>query len=248
MRRGWRIAAAKGRVSLERVVALRSNAVGRPTGESMVLKADGLAMGWGLVPNLELAQQAGCRLIHDTHRGGWVVDTAQTLETSVPGIFAAGELTGIGGGAKALVEGELAALNLLAYLGRDPGHRYAARLRCLQAQRRRELSLSRALAAVTRVPPEALAGIPDDTVVCRCEDVTMGEIRRAVFSGADSLQALKRTLRLGMGMCQGRTCGPVVLDLLALLTRQPPATLAPFSARAPIKPVTLGALAEGPTP
>jgi len=85
-------------------------------------------------------------------------------------------------------------------------------------------------------------------VVCRCEDVTMGDIRRAVFSGADSLSALKKTLRLGMGICQGRTCGPVVLDLLALLTRQSPATLPPFGVRAPIKPVTLGALAEGRSP
>lgn len=248
MRRGWRVAAAAGHGRLERVVALRSDAAGRPTGETTVFAADGLAIGWGLVPNLELAQQAGCRLIHDAHRGGWVVDTDQRLETSVPNIFAAGEVTGVGGGAKAMVEGEMAAFSLLDSLGGRSGRQAAPRRRRLDRLRRRELSLGRALAAATRVPPEALTGIPDDTVVCRCEDVTMGEIRRAVFSGADSLQALKRTLRLGMGICQGRTCGPIVLDLLALLTRQPPATLAPFAARAPIKPVTLGALAEGPTP
>lgn len=248
VRCGWRVVRAEGRERAQRVVAVRSAPRGRPSNETMVFSADGLAIGWGLVPNLELAQQAGCRLVHDEHRGGWVVDTDAALQTSRPGIFAAGEVTGIGGGAKALVEGELAAFGVIDYLGSRLGGQVAARRRWLNHRRRRELSLGRALAAVTRVPPEALAGIPDDTVVCRCEDVTMGDIRRAVFSGADSLSALKKTLRLGMGICQGRTCGPVVLDLLALLTRQSPTTLPPFGVRAPIKPVTLGVLAEGRSP
>ena len=245
VRRGWRVMAAEGRGRLERVLAASCEGAGRSSGRLVALPADGLAVGWGLVPNLELAMQAGCELAYAPHRGGWVVAADQDLQTSVPGIFAAGEATGIGGGAKALVEGELAALGLLAYLGRDPGRRAADRLRDLRRQRRRELALGRALAAVTRISPQDLAGVPDDTVVCRCEDVTLGEIRRAVFAGSDSPAALKSALRIGMGICQGRTCGPVVLDLLALLTRQPPAALAPSGTRAPVKPVTLGALAAG---
>ena len=89
-------------------------------GTCKVLPADGLAVGWGLVPNLDLALQAGCRPVLAEDRGGWVVETDARLQTSVPGIFAAGEVTGIGGGAKALVEGELAALGILEYLGRTP--------------------------------------------------------------------------------------------------------------------------------
>jgi NADPH-dependent 2,4-dienoyl-CoA reductase/sulfur reductase-like enzyme len=242
---GWRVNRAEGEGRLKRVVAVRSHASGRPAGGPVIFPADGLAIGWGLVPNLELAIQAGCRLSCDIQRGGWVVDTDQRLETTVPGIFAAGEITGIGGGAKALVEGELAALGVLSHLGRPLGRQAAARRRRLEDRRRRELSLGRALAAACRVPPEALAGIPDDTIICRCEDVTMGEIRRAVFAGAGSLPALKRTLRLGMGVCQGRTCGPIVEDLLSLLNGPSRDPAAPWSARAPIKPVTLDALAEG---
>ena len=246
VRSGWRVAAAEGRGRLERVLAVPCDKAGPTAGRLVALPADGLAVGWGLVPNLELAMQAGCGLTYAPDRGGWVVDTDQDLQTSVPGIFAAGEATGIGGGAKALVEGELAALGLLSYLGRDPGRRAADRLGGLRRQRRRELYLGRALAAVTRISPQDLAGVPDDTVVCRCEDVTLGEIRRAVFAGSHSPAALKSALRIGMGICQGRTCGPIVLDLLALLGRQSPADLAPLRTRAPVKPVTLGALAGGP--
>ncbi len=247
LRGGWRVAAAQGRGRLEQVVAVRTDGAGRAlSGSRTVLPADGLAIGWGLVANLDLAMQAGCQVVYNPGRGGWVVDTDSRLQTSISGIFAAGEATGIGGGAKALVEGELAGFEILAHLGEKAGPDATKRLRRLHGLRRGELSLGRALAATVRVPPETLAQIPDDTVVCRCEDVTMGEIRLAVFAGADSLPALKRTLRIGMGVCQGRTCGPIVADLLALLTRQPLERLLPPAARAPVKPVTLGALADDP--
>jgi thioredoxin reductase/bacterioferritin-associated ferredoxin len=246
MRCGWRVRSAEGRGRLEQVVVSRSDAQGFPTGAAMTIAADGLAIGWGLVANLDLASQAGCRLAHDARLGGWVVDTDQDLATSVPGIYAAGEVTGIGGGAKALVEGELAALGVLTYLGGSLGRQAEARRRRLNRLRRGELALGRALADASRVPPGVLSGIPDDTVICRCEDVTMGEIRQAVFTGADSLLSLKRTLRLGMGICQGRTCGPIVADVLALLTRGPHVPEPPWGTRAPIKPVTLEALAGGP--
>ena len=245
----WRVAAAQGGRCLERVVALPTDASGRAlSGRRIVIPADGLAIGWGLAPNLELAMQAGCRTQYHPDRGGWVVDTDDRLQTSVPGIFAAGEVTGIGGGAKAMVEGELAALGLLEYLGLRGGTGGAARRRRLIRRRRGELAFSRALAAATRVPPAALADLSDDTIICRCEDVTMGEIRRAVLTGADSPVALKRALRLGMGICQGRTCGPIVADLLAAMTRRPCADLPPAGARAPVKPVRLGDLARDLTP
>ena len=76
----------------------------------------------------------------------------------------------------------------------------------------------------------------------------MGDIRRAVLAGADSPIALKRALRTGMGICQGRTCEPIIQDLLVLLTRRPRVDLPPAGTRAPVKPVCLGDLARDLTP
>jgi len=79
--------------------------------------------------------------------------------------------------------------------------------------------------------------------VCRCEEVNLGDIRRAVAEGYDTPAAVKKATRCGMGICQGSTCKTMLLDLLAALTGKPIAHLPFPSVRVPVKPVCLGALA-----
>lgn len=156
------------------------------------LSCDALGLGFGLLPNTELAQLLGCRVDPQ----GIAVDAQQ--QSSQPGIYAAGECTGFGGVHKALVEGELAAC---AILGQDG----APLRRRLHAARRHAARLARHFA----LRPELLKLADARTLVCRCEDVTWGELQRY----PDWREAKLQT-RCGMGACQGRICGPICRELL----------------------------------
>ncbi len=92
-------------------------------------------------------------------------------------------------------------------------------------------------------PAEEDKSLRDDTIICRCEEVTAGEIRTAISRGARTVSAVKRRTRAGMGLCQGRTCEMLVARLLSQATRQPADVFAVDHRRPPVVPVTFGALA-----
>jgi NADPH-dependent 2,4-dienoyl-CoA reductase/sulfur reductase-like enzyme len=150
-------------------------------------ECDLLACGFGLVPNLELPLALGCQLENDFVR----VDEWQA--SSAPGVYCAGELTGIGGTDAALVEGEIAGL---AASGREEAARPLMARRA--SWRRFRDALARAFALREEVARLALAG----TVLCRCEDVSFDRMKS--FAG---WRDAKLQTRCGMGACQGRVCG-----------------------------------------
>ncbi|MCG8566789.1 MAG: NAD(P)/FAD-dependent oxidoreductase, partial [Desulfobacterales bacterium] len=118
-----RIKEALGDGALEAVVTVKTDAQGRAIpGTEKTWETRALAVGCGFVPNVELAVQAGCRVIHDPHRGGWIMETSAHLESSCPGIYGAGEITGVAGVKKSYLEGRRAALALVEKLGK-PGDR-----------------------------------------------------------------------------------------------------------------------------
>lgn len=84
----------------------------------------------------------------------------------------------------------------------------------------------------------------DKTIVCRCSDVTIEEIRQAIEAGYTTFDELKRVLRTGMGPCQGRTCMPIILRELSMMTGVPIEELSPGRNRPPVNAVSLGAIAE----
>jgi D-hydroxyproline dehydrogenase subunit alpha len=151
-----------------------------------VIECDYLGCGFHLVPNLELPRLLQCRL-----RSGYV-EVNDTQETSAPGIFCAGEPTGIGGLDKALCEGEIAGL---VCAGQPATHLFKRRDR--QSQFARQLDRAFALR------PELKELAAPDTFVCRCEDV-----RRRALDSMSSWREAKVHTRCGMGPCQGRICGP----------------------------------------
>ena len=174
---------------------------------------DVLCTGYGLVPNVELPRLLGCA----TADGAVVVDDRQ--ETSVRGVFAAGEVTGVGGVALSLAEGEAA------------GATAAGASRVDTALVRRRASLREMAARMERtfaVRPELRSLARDDTIVCRCEDVRRG----ALGSLRDSRQA-KLYTRAGMGACQGRVCGPALETLFGW---------SPGTVRIPVEPTRLSTL------
>ena len=87
-------------------------------------------------------------------------------------------------------------------------------------------------------------GADDDLLVCRCEEVTKGQIRKAVHEGIFTLEEMRRYLRSGMGLCQGQTCGKMVKAIIAAELKVSPAEVVPASSRAPMRPIEMCNLAE----
>lgn len=92
------------------------------------------------------------------------------------------------------------------------------------------------------------AGAPaegDDLIICRCEEITKGEIRAAVQNGMTTLNGIKRVTRAGMGLCQGQTCQRLVTQLLAAELGYSATEIEPTTARAPVRPIPLASFATG---
>ena len=147
---------------------------------------DYLACGFGLLPNLQWPRLLGCRIEH----GEVQIDSLQ--ETSVPGVFCVGDAVGIAGVDAALIEGQIA--------GHAAGGQ-AETAKRLFAARRRTRRFAKALAGAFALRDELKTLATEDTIVCRCEDVTRGQIAEH-----DSLRSAKLQTRCGMGPCQGRIC------------------------------------------
>jgi NADPH-dependent 2,4-dienoyl-CoA reductase/sulfur reductase-like enzyme len=169
------------------------------------IDVDAACVSHGFTPRLELAIAAGCAL---TAERFVQVDAGQ--ETSVAGVYAAGEITGIGGADLAMAEGTIA-----GHLAAGGSIADAA----LTGPVRRRTTFTRfaeRLEAAHGIRSGWPALVTDDTIVCRCEEVTYGQLRQTVSStGSRSLRALKLSTRAGLGICQGRICGRSVEALLA---------------------------------
>lgn len=205
------VVAAEG----DRQVSAALTAPLSPNGSPLLHRAtrvpvDVVATGWGFTPQLELPLAAGCRTRVDED-GSLVVVVDDDQFTSHPRVLAAGEVTGVGGAALAVTEGTIAGAAAAARRDLDRLRRRRARLR----------GFARALQQVYPVPAAWADGLPDDTIVCRCEDVTAGQLREAVSLGAADVRAVKQLSRAGMGWCQGRVCGYAASCLVARWTGAP---------------------------
>ncbi|MEU4831753.1 FAD/NAD(P)-binding oxidoreductase [Streptosporangium sp. NPDC023615] len=233
------VVAAHGRDALTHVTVATLDDGWRPVATRTV-ECDTLAVGYGFVPQLDLPVQLGCATRRD-HDGGAVVAVDAGMRTSVPGVYAAGESTGVGGAALAEVEGRLAGRAAAADLGRptapagpvspDPA---------LTRRRERLAAFARALQEAYPVRPGWQDWLHDDTLVCRCEEVPLSAVREAQAMGAADARSVKLLARPGMGWCQGRICGYAI----SCLAGEDPAP-----ARRPIAhPIRLGALATRADP
>jgi bacterioferritin-associated ferredoxin len=158
--------------------------------------------------------------------------------TSVPGLCVAGDGGGIRGVTAAVARGRLAGLAAAhgqGRLDRDGFEREAATVR---RRLRRAERFGQASARLMALRPGQVPSIPEETVVCRCEDVTRAEIGAAIAAGAVEVNQLKAWTRCGMGPCQGRMCGEAVASLLAA-ARGSREAVGFWTGRAPLRPVPL---------
>jgi len=209
-------------------------AVAGPRGIS-VIPTDAVALNWGFQAETGLARALGAE--HRVVAGRLETVTDTEGRTSLPGVFAVGDGARMGGAQVALHRGRAAGLAAARALGlaAPPPPRAALR----RAER-----FQRVLWATFAAPPPDPADLPDDAVVCRCEEVSAGALRRAMEAGAASLATLKRATRAGMGRCAGRFCGAALARLCGA------ANEVGFAApRLPLRPIPAGAiLADHPDP
>ncbi|BBK38659.1 FAD/NAD(P)-binding oxidoreductase [Allostella sp. ATCC 35155] len=201
-----------------------------------------LGLGFGVRPNIELTRLAGAEHGWDTGLGGWFPKRTDALETTVPGLFAAGDGAGVLGVDNALDEGIIAAAAIARRL--DRGGILDWRAAAAAGRRQRRRVFREALADWSALRPGIFAAADAETVVCRCEDVTAGEIAEAVRLGYRAPGPLKMATRAGMGLCQGRVCATAVQHLLAEAAGIDPGAVPPPSVRAPLRPVPLDGFTE----
>jgi D-hydroxyproline dehydrogenase subunit alpha len=205
--------------------------------------ADVLCIGYGFVPSLELLRLAGCETTFDEDLGGRVVRKDEWGRTSVPGVYAAGDGTGVEGSYVAIDEGVLAALG--AAQDSQALDRASAEERAREARRRlaRRRRLTRATHRLFRVGPGVYELADDQTVVCRCENVRQREVAEAA-SATDDVSVVKALTRAGMGPCQGRNCQRHVAAVISRASGRPLDTIDLATPRMPVRPVPIAAMAD----
>jgi len=214
-------------------------------GADEVVEVDAACVGWGFTPNVELALALGLEAVVEPRDGSLVVRADASGATSLPSVFAAGEIAGVGGSSLAVIEGHLAGLGAAWRTGHLTERRLSAG-RALLRRRARQRRFAAALLEVYPVRPGWTSWLDPDTVLCRCEEVTVGGVRVGVHEmGASDLRSLKLLTRVGMGMCQGRVCGYAAACLLQRETGVPLQDPASLSIRPLVVPVPLGTLANG---
>lgn len=223
----------------DRVEAVRLHGSG---GHEQVIPCDAVAYGYGLKPETQLAELAGARFRFDTVFRMWLPEVDADGRAG-PDLYLAGDGAAIGGADAAEASGALAAHALLADMGQPGSEPERQRLR-RQVERLRRFQ--RGLARAFAWPATYAAALPDETIACRCEAVTVGEIRAAIRAplGPREANRVKAITRCGMGRCQGRFCGPALQEIIAIEGEVPVSEVGRLRMQAPVKPIPVQAAAE----
>jgi thioredoxin reductase/bacterioferritin-associated ferredoxin len=243
-RTGWGILAAHGTGQVEQATIARLDERWRPIpGSEKTLACDTLLLGYGFVPFNTLSRLLGAKQAWRPELGGEVPQRDSHMQTSVPGVYAVGDGAGIGGAPLALVEGQIAGIAAAA----QAGHRAAEAEKTIQRLApalARERRFQAMYAALFTPGPGLYELSQDDTILCRCEEITQAEVRRALALGADSTNEVKLVTRCGMGDCQGRMCSHLIANLVARETGRSVSEVGLLPPRPPIFPVPILALGQ----
>ena len=216
-------------------------------GRTGTIACDTLLLHQGVIPSVNFSNAAGCAHDFDVEQHAWVPHVDAWFASTMPGIAIAGDGAGIGGAESAALRGEIAAFGAASRLGKLNEAERDRQAAPFRAELDRKLRGRRFLDLLYKPAPQFLAPPRDETIVCRCEEVTAGQVRDAAKRlGVTGPNQMKAFLRCGMGPCQGRLCGPTVVELIAETRGTTPAETGYYRLRPPIKPVTLAELAALP--
>jgi NADPH-dependent 2,4-dienoyl-CoA reductase/sulfur reductase-like enzyme len=213
------------------------------SGREHVIGCDGVAFGFGLKPETQLAELAGVELRYDAVFRQWLPD-ADADGRCGGNVYVAGDGATVGGAEAAAVTGQLAACAVLEDAGITVANLDGDRLQQRVARLRRfQRGLSRAFAW----PTAAFSALDDNVMVCRCEGITVGTLRRSLRErfGPTEVNRLKAITRCGMGRCQGRFCGLAAAELTAQTLGIPLEAVGRLRTQPPVKPIPLAVSLAG---
>jgi len=264
---GRAVTRIEGRDQVESVIVSDISSAGESTREHEV-PVDSVFLAAGLRPLNELATLVGCETMRVPELGGAIPLHGPALETTAPGVWVAGNITGIESASVAIAQGELAAAAIAApRLIQDYQQRLTKARREAAITFQPHLALGRARAAkiwdarqsrdveqTTRGRPapacvpsastsDVLHGLDDDLLLCRCENVTVGAVRGIVRQGFTSAEEIKRFTRMTMGACQGRVCQSILERIQVAGGAELEGMRGVPGHRPPVRPVALGELA-----
>ncbi len=205
-------------------------------------EADAVCLGYGFEPSNEILRTMGCAHDYDPERQELSTRTDENGLTSIDTIYALGDCTGLGGARAAFSAGEVAGFSAAVSIG------YQLDIKMEQSRQKARRNLSRhrnfqhSLWRVFSYPRINLDLADRQTIICRCEEVTVGKIMDLIEEGCLSIGDIKRRTRLGMGPCQGRYCSPVLQHVIASRGGLPVESHSGFAPRVPLKPIAIADL------
>lgn len=242
---GTAVVAATGEEEVRQATFTRLDDDWRPLpGSEKTVAVDTVVVGHGFLSASRLTRMVGCQHDFRPEAGGYVPRRDMHMETTRPGIFAAGDGAGVGGAALSRSEGRVAGLAAAFRVGCLDAARAAAALHTERRVLRREQRFARRLGALFQPRRGLYDALDEETVVCRCEEVPLAAIRQAAAAGAGTIDEVKGLTRTGMGNCQGRICEETAARLLARERGLAPAEVGCFTVRPPLYPLTVAELAE----
>ncbi len=219
-------------------------------GAATDISCDRLGVCFSFLTSSELARQMEADCVWNARRGGWLARHDEWMASSVPGLFVAGEITGVAGSDVAMAEGKLAALGCAIELGKLDAGAAEQNARPLRQQLQQLRNFAEVLSQLSWPGDDFFDQLmSDDSIVCKCEELNAGQLRKLfadnpTISTANSAKLLSRA---GMGLCQGRYCHHSLTRLLSQMRGMEEQQIAGFTARFPSKPLSIAHLIERPS-
>lgn len=234
---GVSLVKAEGRSRVESLT-WRANGVTRTT------PCDAIGFGHGLRSETQLADLAGCAFDFNPLEQAWLPTRDAAGRSSVRGVYLAGDGAAVLGADAAELSGARAALALLEDFVKPISMGTTAAL--LERESRTHLTFREGMETAFAMPKRWAAEVPDDLIVCRCEEITAGELRACVkTTGTREMNRLKALTRIGMGRCQGRMCAPAASRLLADAAGCELKDVGRLRGQAPVKPLPIHLMRDG---
>jgi len=208
------------------------------------LTTEHLFLHQGVIPQVNLAMASGCEVEWHQRQLCWQPKTGDWGESSRERIYIAGDAIGIGGAVAAALRGKLAALDVAAVTGRINRQKRDALAEPVKSELKRELGFRPFLEVLYRPADQFRLPRRDDAIVCRCEEISLADIRSAAEKGCMGPNQLKSFTRCGMGPCQGRQCGNTVSELMGQISGVGVESAGYYRLRAPVKPLNMSELAS----
>ena len=234
--KGIRNLSASGGDRVESIQAMKG-------GRSIDIEADLLLVHFGVIPNTAVFRQLGCRHQWNEVQRYWHPQCDKWGRTSLENVFAAGDGCFVHGAVPAALKGELTALAIAADMKMIHPFERDRQGAEIETRLDSELAVRPFIDAMYR-PGPGLYEVSPETVICRCESITMKEILAAVDEGCLDPNEIKALLRPGMGPCQGKMCGSAISEIISLHTGKDIRAVGSLNIRPPLRNIPLKEIAD----